>query len=262
MSSKVLKYPDVRLFQLSGIIRDFKSTQLQDLINDLNNSVDTLKYSKVLCAIQIGVPLRVMVYKTYDNKKITMINPSVFSHNGSIATKERCDTFDNLEIEVRRFETIKIMYQDINSEQCFLEVSGEDAIYLQRVINMMFGELLVDRLDKQGKKLYESTNSYEQLDLCPTNTNRDKLLGVVKFLVIFQLLTLLAKNIFDLFEKISQFNLHITVLSFVMLFTYALYTKYETTKYKSCTSCQGANMIGNFIGYGAILLILSILNAL
>lgn len=262
MKSKILKYPDVRLFQLSGIVMDFKSTQLQELIDNLSDSVDILKYSKVLCALQLGVALRVMVYKTYDNKKITMINPSVFSHIGTIVTKERCDTFDNLEVEVKRFETIKIMYQDINLDQCFLEISGEDAIFLQRVINMMFGELLVDKLDKNGKKLYESTNSYEELDLCPTNTNRGKLLDVVKFLIIFQLVTLLAKNIFGLFEKISQFNLHITIVGFVMLFIYALYTKYETTKYKSCTSCQGANMIGNFIGYGATLVILSIFNAL
>lgn len=260
MNDKIIKYPDVRLFQLSAIVRDFSSDEIQSAIFDLNEAIDEIKYSKVLCALQIGVPLRVMVYKTSENIKLIMINPAIFSHNGSVVTLEKCDTFDNLEVEVKRFETIKIMYQDENANQCFLEISGDDAVYFQRVCNMMFGELLIDKLDKQGKKNYESNNSYEALNLCPTNTNRGKVLGIVKFIVFFQLFVLVAKNIFDIFEKISQFNMQITIVGFVVLFIYALYTKYETIKYKNCTSCQGANMIGNFIGYGGFLILLYLLN--
>jgi hypothetical protein len=54
-----------------------------------------------------------------------------------------------------------------------------------------------------------------------------------------------------------EHNLVIASVEFVWLLFYALYAKYETTKYKNCTSCQGANVFGtSAIYFAAIVLLL------
>lgn len=258
MNEKILKYPDPRLFQLSGFVRDFKDPKFLNITDKLFEIVDDVD-EKILCALQIGFASKVLVFVDKFGKKILMANPSVFSHDSKQTISEHCVSFDDLKIKVERFNKIRIIYQDINGEQCFYESSSFESANLQRTINMMHGELLVDKLTKKQKIDYDKNISFDSSQICPASTHRSKFIIAIRVLLSAQALILLTKNLFDFSFELSFYNLLLTILGFILLMVYAFYAKYETAKYKNCTSCQGANMIGNFVGYSFGLILLYLL---
>ena len=249
MNPNILKYPSTELFQLSGFVRDFQDSQFLNLASELLESIVDIE-EKILCGLQVGIPQKVLAFIDNNGQKILMVNPSIFSHSLKQTTMESCITFGNLTVEVERFDNIKIMYQDINGHQCFYEASSIDSVKLQRTINMMHGELLVDKLSKKQKNEYDKNLSFDSLQVCQTTTHRGKIIFLIRTLLAIEVSILFTKNLFDFSFELSLHNASLTALGFILLFVYAFYAKYETAKYKNCTSCQGANMIGNFVGYG------------
>lgn len=257
MIKEIIKYPDPEIFQLSGLIRYFDD-DLNSLINDLK---ETAKHRnlEILTALQIGIPKKVMVYKNENDDFIELINPTIFKQDGIKQTKERCDSIDNLEVQTDRYESIKVMYQDKNGKQRFLDAKGKVSINLQRAINMLFGELLIDRVDKKTKKKFDKQNSNEAAGLCPSRSFRDIVLSLVRITVIFEFILFLLHFIFDFVKHIYQYTAYFTMFGFLVLAVYFFVAQYETRKYKNCTSCQTANSMGNILGYGAILIIFYII---
>lgn len=261
---QILKYPDIRLYQLSGVVREFNTDNLATIIQQLQESLSQYPSISVLCALQIDIPARVLVFRSTQSpsKPIIMINPSIFSHKDTIDCVEECISFENLQVSTRRFKSIKIMYQNFEGEQCFYEASDKEAIDLQRGINMMFGELLIDRVDKKQKKQYDSSNAYDDIQTCPSISYREQILSLVRLTLFVQLGLLIGKFFSTFVSSMAIFNVQVLFIGLFLLFIYALVTKYETIKYKNCTSCQGANMIGNVIGYGGMLTLISMLHML
>lgn len=251
--NRILKYPDTQLFQLSGFIRNFKDEKFLEMCDSLSELVDKVD-EKILCGLQIGIPKKVLVFIDNQGKKQLMVNPSIFSHNNKQKNSESSVSFGNLVVEVERFNGIKIMYQDIDGSQKFYETFGLESAKLQRTVNMMDGELLVDKLNKKEKAMYDKRESFDSMEVCPTGTNRGTIISFIRMLLGFQFFILITKNIFSISSIIGEYNLLISIFGVVLLFMYAIYAKYETSKYKNCTSCQGANMLGNFIGYGTVLI--------
>jgi len=257
MVKKILKYPDIRLFQISGYIREFND-ELKKIATDL---IDTAKKNDltVLTALQIGINKKIIVFKIDDEYKI-LINATVFNQQGFQESEEECISFDNLKVKTKRYNKIKIMYQDLDGNDKYLTLEGKDSIDIQRAINLTFGELLIDRANKELKKSYHKENQIEAIDVCPTFSLRDYILSGVKIIVIFEFITLILHFFSDFFAKIYSYTPQITLLGFIVLVIYFIYARIETAKYKNCTSCQNANSVGNFIGYGGMLLFFYILN--
>jgi len=258
MVKEILKYPDIRLFQISGYIREFND-ELEKLAKDL---LDTAKENdlKVLTALQIGINKKVIAFKKNNGDYEVLVNATVFNQQGFQETLEECISFDNLKVKTKRYDKIKIMYQDLEGNDRYLTLEGADSIDIQRAINLTFGELLIDRADKELKKSYHKDNQIEAVDVCPTFSLRDYILSVVKITVIFELITLILHFFSDFFTKVYSFTPQITLFGFIVLIIYFIYARIETAKYKNCTSCQNANSVGNFIGYGGMLLFFYILN--
>ena len=118
METKLLTYPDNRLLQISGFVREFDEN-LFKLLDELKK-ISEANNLKGLAAIQIGVPQKVIVYKK-DNNYIELINPTIYFQKGSILSKEKDETIPDVEFDIKRYETIKIMYYDRNNNQKFLE---------------------------------------------------------------------------------------------------------------------------------------------
>jgi len=251
MVKKILKYPDIRLFQISGYIREFND-ELKKIATDL---IDTAKKNNltVLTALQIGINKKIIAFKIDDEYKI-LINATVFNQQGFQESEEECISFDNLKVKTKRYDKIKIMYQNLEGNDKYLNLEGKDSIDLQRAINLTFGELLIDRADKNLKKSYHKDNQIEAIDVCPTFSLRDYILSGVKFTVILELIILILQFFSDFFANIYSYTPQITIFGFGVLSVYFIYARIETAKYKNCTSCQNANSVGNFIGYGGMLL--------
>ncbi len=251
--AKLLTYPDQRLLQISGLIRHFDDPAIDEIIKQMRETMQEHNL-RALAAIQIGYPYRIILFEK-DGKLEVMINPAIYGKEGQrIKSKESDESLPGAELEVGRFEVVKIMYQDREGKDRFFTAKGEDSILLQRKIDMVFGGYLFDKLSKkEQKRFFKEYGSYG--DTCPTSFVKDKILAALRiFLVLHFVLLLLSWTSFASF--VLEYNTLLFGIELVWIIVYALYAKYETTKYKNCTSCQGANVFGTSALYGAVTLLL------
>ncbi|NPA82779.1 MAG: peptide deformylase [Epsilonproteobacteria bacterium] len=255
MSKELLTYPDTKLLQISGFIREFDDNLFKLL--DRMKEVAKANNLKGLAAIQIGVPKKVIVFKK-DKEFLELINPTIYFHKGFIESKEEDETIPGKEFTIKRYESVKIMYYDRNNNQKFLDATGEEAIWLQRKIDLTFGGLPLHKLPKKEQK--EFLKNYEISGACPTSFVKDKILVSLRLTLIAEYLLFGFKFFSDFAKNLLSHNVAILILNFLILIFYAIYAKYETQKYKNCTSCQGANAIGTVAIYSIPIILFFILN--
>ncbi len=244
---ELLTYPDHRLLQISGYVRDFKDPKLKTLIEDMKKSMEE-NGLKALAAVQIGRPIRVVLLKQ-ESGYLIMINPTIFGKEGELFySSESDESLPGATLSVPRYPVVKIMYQDIDGNDRFYTAKGEEAIILQRKIDMIFGGYLFDKLSKkEQKKFFKEHGDYG--DTCPTYFIKDRILQGLKFFMVLHFLALILSLFFESFRFVIRHNLALAAIELAVLLFYAIYAKYETTKYKNCTSCQGANVLGTAAMY-------------
>ncbi len=259
--AKILTYPDKTLLQISGIVRDFNDPFIKETIEELKKTIEDNNL-KGLCAIQIGVPKRIIVYKDKNNEFRTLINPGIFGKSSNIIDSlESDESLPNVKLNVKRYDKIKVMYQDIDKNDRFLEASGDEAIFLQRKIDMINGGYLFDRLNKKRQKeFFKSYGTYG--DTCPSYFIKDKILKALRITLIIQAILLILSLFLNFAKFVVNYNHLIFGVEFVWVIFYAFYAKYETKKYKNCTSCQGANIIGTSGIYTAVIILLYLISFL
>ena len=248
MVLELLKYPDERIRLISGNIRFFDDS-LQNIITDL---IDTMKLNdlEALSAIQIGIQYAVVVIKEGENYK-PYINLRIMGQSGLTTQTERTPYYENMSVDVPRYEKIKIFYEDEHGEAHYADLEGEFSRRIQHYIDYNYGSTFVDRVDKETKErigehlsegLVQSSNSS-----CPTVFVRDYIKRGYKYVMLavwisflvpfFSEDSLILKNLF-LFDKIAL------ALVVPIVIAYAAYAYYESVQYKQCTSCQLGNVMG------------------
>lgn len=142
------KHPILR--NPSDPVTDF-GPSLQQLIQDL---LDTLLHHKIavgLAAPQIGVKLRVAVINTQKEKipstSLILINPKTLSTAGKKdRKKEACMSLPGFQGEVERRHKIAISYQNITGGTEHLEADGYLARVVSHEIDHLDGILYIDRM--------------------------------------------------------------------------------------------------------------------
>ncbi len=239
--AQLLTYPDTTLLQISGYVRHFDDPGLKELVDTM---IATAKEHnlKALSAIQIGVARRVIVFEK-DGEFIPLINPTIFAHSGEpFLSKESDESLPNATVEVKRFPKIKVMYQDLDGKDCFMELEGEEAVVMQRKIDMIFGGMLFDKLNK--KELKKFFKEYGYVDACPTYFIKDRILAALRLLLVLHAIALVVSLFSDITRFVVEHNALLFGIETIWLLFYGAYARYETKKYKNCTSCQNANIIG------------------
>ena len=250
--AKILTYPDQTLLQISGLVRNFEDPKIADTIEELKRTIDENNL-QALAAIQIGVPLRIIVLKKEDGKFEVMINPTIYGKEGKyLPSKETDESLPDIYVTVQRYPTIKIMYEDIHGNTRYYKAEGDEAVLLQRKIDMVFGGYLFDKLSKKEQKIFfKEYGSYG--DTCPSYFVKDKILKALRYFLTLHAVLLILATFADFAKFVIKYNLPLFGLELSWLLFYAFYAKYETTKYKNCTSCQGANILGTSAIYFAVM---------
>ncbi len=256
--AELLTYPDQRLLQISGLVRHFDDPKIDETIQRMKETMEEHDLS-ALAAIQIGVPLRIILLKKEDQYML-FINPAIYGKEGKyFPSTESDESLPGAKLTVQRYPVIKIMYQDREGKDQFYRAEGEEAVTLQRKIDMVFGGYLFDKLDKkERKRFFKEHGTYG--DTCPSLFVKDKILAALRLFLTLHALAILLSPFVDMAKIVLQYNTPLFVLEFVWVIFYAIYAKYETTKYKNCTSCQGANVFGTsaiYIGVATILYLIS-----
>jgi len=250
MVKKVTTYPTTPSLDFGANVRHFDAT-LFELIQDLKDTIEANNLN-ALAAFQIGSPYNVIVIKDNDNY-IELINARVLTREGTVEPVEKTAYFPNLSAKTSRYKKIKVMYEDREAKQQFLEADDELSIIIQRKLDYSFGSNFRIRLAEDERKIFDAklefgTDSITKND-CPTVFKRDKILHTFNYSLILSaiglMLSLFLSNqnmiILKYFENYSM------LFMLMLMIVYFFYAQYEGKQYKHCTSCQIGNIIGTTI---------------
>lgn len=251
MIKEIIQYPTVESLEFGGTVRHFDETLLQT-IQDLK---DTIRENNLeaLSAFQIGSHLAVFVIKQENGEFLEITNPVIIKREGSVTPIESTAYFPGLTARTKRYEKIRLMYEDREGKQQFLSAEGDLAITIQRKTDYLLGANFRIRMTEEEKRLFDSklefgTDNIDYND-CPTVFKRDKILHLIKYGFIIGVLGLILSffvNIETAYTLKSAENYLMLALLFLMI-VYFFYAQYEGKEYKHCTSCQIGNIIGTLL---------------
>ena len=153
---KILTEPNPVLRQISKPL-DKVEIEQQKLMDDM---LETMYYAKGigLAAIQIGVPLRVIVMdisKDENNKKpMFFVNPVIKNKNSNFSTyEEGCLSVPNQFAEINRPSVCEVEYLDYYGIKKKLKAEGLLATCIQHEMDHFYGILFIDYLSKLKKSM-------------------------------------------------------------------------------------------------------------
>lgn len=88
-----------------------------------------------------------------NRKPKIIINPEIFYTEGSLLFAEGCLSVPEYSAEVKRFEKIKLRYQDIDGLTHELSADGLLAVAIQHEMDHLDGKLFIDRLSPLKKEM-------------------------------------------------------------------------------------------------------------
>jgi len=153
---KILKYGDPILRKKVENVSDF--TNLPDLVEQMFNTM--YEGSGIgLAANQVGYSLNLLILDTSclegeeDSKPYILINTEIIGSGGSTIMEEGCLSVPDIRAEIKRPETIKIKFQDL--EQNFHEetFTGLISRVIQHELDHLNGKLFVDYLSPAKQML-------------------------------------------------------------------------------------------------------------
>jgi len=170
MIREIVVYPDKRLKQKSKEVIDFDS-KLHQLLDDMNETM--LAGNGIgLAAIQIGVPLRVLLLNIpddegnqYPQNLVEVINPVILNKRGSTIYYEGCLSIPDYYDDVERAEWIQVEFYDRHGKRQELEADGLFAIAFQHEVDHLDGYLFVERLSFLKRKRFEKEWKKKQKEL-------------------------------------------------------------------------------------------------
>lgn len=251
MVRDITRYPVTPSLEFGANVR-FYDEKLHILIEDLKDTMEANSLD-ALAAFQVESPLCVIVVKKENGDFLELVNPKVLTRSGTVNPIETTAYFPGLSAKTIRYEKIKVMYEDRDGKQQFLDADGDLSVTIQRKIDYIYGSNFRVRLDKEEKKLFDSklefgTDAITKND-CPTVFKRDVIIKVFKILLVVGVLAILASFFLSdeslvTLSTFQNYNL-LTMLGLIII--YFFYAQYEGKQYKHCTSCQIGNIIGTSI---------------
>jgi len=264
MVRDIVQYPTTPSLEFGGNVRHFDET-LFSILEDLKDTIEANNLEG-LAAFQIGSPLSVIVIKKDDGSFLELINPRMIKHEGSIEPTETTAYFPGLSAKTKRYEKIKIMYEDRDGNTNYLDATGELAVLLQRKMDYVFGSNFRLRMSDEERKLFDQKLEYGTDAItdngCPTEFKRDKILRLFRVLFISGILGVAGSFFVDAttLETLKSVENYIMATMLGLLIGYFFYAQYEGKEYKNCSSCQIGNIIGTTLIESVKLLLLFLLN--
>jgi len=251
MVKDVMTYPQTPGLGYNVDIRLFNE-ELFELLQDLKDTIEANNLN-ALAAFQIGSPKGVVVVKDEEGNFIELVNMRILTREGKVTTRETTAYFPGLSAEIERYAKIKVLYEDREGKQQFLNAEGDLAITIQRKYDYIFGGNIRMRMDEEEKKLFDAklefgTDVIDKND-CPTTFKRDILLKAFKYILIASGLGI----VISFFLGEENLALLVQVENYAMwsmlglIVAYFFYAQYEGKQYKHCTSCQIGNIIGTCV---------------
>ncbi len=166
MIRDIVVYPDKRLKMISEPVERFDE-ELHTLLDDMYETM-IAKNGVGLAAIQVGVPLRVLIINVpieTDSEEperqqprentLEVINPVILEAEGKTRYQEGCLSVPGYFEEVDRHKKVRIEYQDRHGKKFIIEDDEFLAIALQHEIDHLDGKVFVEKLSILKRKKFE-----------------------------------------------------------------------------------------------------------
>ncbi|GAB7079451.1 peptide deformylase [Megalodesulfovibrio paquesii] len=132
--------------------------ELRDLARDM---VATMYASQGigLAAPQVGHGIRLIVVDVSgpDRREqlITLVNPVIEQAEGCVDSDEGCLSLPQFRANVERAETVRVTGQDLEGNPVTIDADGILAICLQHEIDHLRGVVLLDKVGRLKRSMYE-----------------------------------------------------------------------------------------------------------
>lgn len=160
MVLKVVEYPDKKLREKSKEVKEF-DTSLHTLLDDMYETMIS-QNGIGLAAIQVGKPIRALIINLPDENEeqhkddlFEIINPVIVDKEGEVYYQEGCLSVPTFFEDIKRFEKVKINYQDRFGNTKELEADGLLSIAIQHEMDHLDGILFIDKLSYSKRKKFE-----------------------------------------------------------------------------------------------------------
>ncbi len=229
--------PDIRVFdeELYSFIDDLKETAEA-------NSLDGL------AGAQVGSYYNVVVVK-YGGEFLELINPRVLKKKGTLRSTESSSYFPNVSVDLDRYESISLVYEDRYGESHSLRADGDFSILLQRKIDYLFGANFLTKLKGDEKEKFEALLMSNGVS-CPTTPrafSRDYFVKASNYIMIL-MLVLLGSSFFVSDESVLvnmwNYQLYCSYVVLGINILYLFYSYYENRRYSICTNCFNMSIFG------------------
>lgn len=266
MIKEIITYPTVPSQAFDGVVRHYDEA-LHTLLQDLKDTIIENNLNG-LAAYQIGSPYAVIVVKDEEGNLVEIVNPIIITKEGSITPTETTGYYPNLTATTKRYEKIKLMYEDRLGKQHFLTAEDDLAILIQRKTDYLLGSDFRVRMSEDEKclfdaKLDKSSNNIT-LENCPTSEPKT-IKNILRIITIALVMGAIGA-VFGLIVSDTSATILKNLEKYMMLFVlfaiivYVFVAKYEGKKYSNCTSCQIGNILGTSLIQSIRLGILAITN--
>lgn len=141
----IIKYGDTNYAKLRAKNVDVKKENpfLQQLIDDMFETLDYHKSGVGLAAPQVGRGLNLFVIKTQTFQEV-FINPEIRLEGLDMQVKEGCLSFPNMDFAVNRREKVQVKFFDRNWVYRYAEFKELLAIIIQHEYDHLKGKLIID----------------------------------------------------------------------------------------------------------------------
>ena len=149
---EILRYPDTRLRQIAKPVTKFNDTLRTLTANMAETMYDAPGIG--LAAVQVNVPLRVVVIDISEEKSdlMVLINPRIIQQQGSAIHEEGCLSVPEVYAEVERAEQVTISTQDTDGKAYTFEADELLAVCIQHEIDHLDGKIFVDYLSRMKQE--------------------------------------------------------------------------------------------------------------
>ncbi len=246
MIKNIITYPTPTGIEYAPDVRVFDE-ELFSFIDDLKETA-TANNLQGLSAAQVGSYYNLVVVKQGEGF-LELINPRVLSKKGKLFSTESSSYFGDISVEIPRYESISLVYEDRNGEAHSLKADGAFGILLQRKIDFLFGANFLTLLKDENRENFERLLNSNGAS-CPTTPrvfSRDYFIKAANYLMIIMIL-ILSSSLFvsqePLLDTLYKTQLYLSFVVVAINISYILYSYYENRKYSICTNCYNMSIFG------------------
>jgi peptide deformylase len=161
----ILRYPHPVLKKLCNRV-EIIDAAIQNLVNDLLDTMRSGPGSVGVAASQVGVTLRVCVVDVSGNRHgkdnhhglLCMINPEIVAREGAAIMREGCMSVPDYTGDVERATAITIRFSEPDGTMREVVASGFEAVAIQHEMDHLDGILFLDRIVSIKTGLFRRKN--------------------------------------------------------------------------------------------------------